>query len=244
MTPAAKPTKTNEVHLYDGDGEALMHTEQAMDRVTLLPNTPPSMCPDERDTLRILWGQHMLHDILEHRYRAVICGVNDSDNSHGLIAQIVDLIDTSQWTSNTVTSYAKMFHDSVTLQAEDDREPHILKIDLDSVLILAMLRPRGQDHFTLNDLSYGFKTITKMLKGRRERLPVASVSFLGARSNRLIDSETGAEPSFESTLRTMFEAGYRGDVYPSSAMWGLGDVGVYPSYPFPAGLQRMREGGF
>ena len=242
MKPATKPT--NEVRLYDGDGEELMRTEQAMDLVTLLPNSPPSMRPDDRDTIRILWGQHMLHDILEHRYRVVVCGVNNTDNSHGIIAQIVDLIDTSQWTSKTVTSYAKMFHDSVTLQAEGDREPHILKIDLDSVLILAMLRPREQDHFTIQDLTRGFETVTKMLKGRRERLPIASVSFLGARSNRLIDTETGDEPSFETVLRTMFEAGYRGDVYPSSQMWSMGHVGVYPSYPFPAGLERMREGGF
>ena len=243
MNSTAKPS--NDVRLYDGEGEELMQTGQAMDRVTLLPNTPPpNIKPDGRITIRILWGQHMLHDILEHRYRAVVCGVNDTDNSHGIIAQIVDLIETSQWTSKTVTSYAKMFHDSVTLQAEGDKEPHILKIDLDSVLILAMLRPRGQDHFTIDDLGRGFRTVTKMLKGRRERLPVASVSFLGARSNRLIDPETGAEPSFETVLRTMFDAGYRGDIYPSSKMWGLGNVGVFPSYPFPAGLQRMREGGF
>ncbi|MCB9838293.1 MAG: hypothetical protein H6813_03050 [Phycisphaeraceae bacterium] len=241
---AQQPSTTREVRLYDGEGEDLMTIEQAMDRVTLMPNTPRSVKPDGRDTIRILWGQHMLHDILENRYRSVVCGVNDSDNSHGIIAQIVDLIDTSQWTSKTVTSYAKMFHDSVTLQAEGDKEPHILKIDLDSVLILAMLRPRGKDHFTLDDLSLGFKTVSKMLRGRRERLPVASVSFLGARSNRLIDAHTGAEPSFETVLRTMFESGYRGDVYPTSKLWGLGNVGVFPSYPFPAGLQRMREGGF
>ncbi len=243
MSSTAK--SSNDVRLYDGEGEDLMQQDQALDRVTLLPNNPPKRKgSDARDSIRILWGQHMLNDILDHRYRAVVCGVNDTDNSHGIISQVVDLIEASQWNSKTVTSYAKMFHDSVTLQAEGDKEPHILKIDLDSVLILAMLRPKGQDHFTVEDIGRGFATVTKMLKGRRERLPVASVSFLGARSNKLIDPKTGAEPSFETVLRTMFEAGYRGDVYPSSQMWSMGNVGVFPSYPFPEGLQRMREGGF
>jgi hypothetical protein len=73
---------------------------------------------------------------------------------------------------------------------------------------------------------------------------VGTVSFLGARSNRLIDAATGKEPSFEAVLKTMFEAGYRGDVYPATQLWRHGEVGVFPSYPFPRGLQRMREGGF
>ena len=42
----------------------------------------------------------------------------------------------------------------------------------------------------------------------------------------------------------MRDAGYTGDVYPSPRMWTYGHVGVYPSYPFPAGLDRMRAGGF
>jgi len=241
-----QPAPASDVRLYDGDGEALMSTEHSMDRVSLLPNDPPGgpLESDERDRVRILWGQHMLHDILERRYRAVICGVNDVDNSHGIIAQIVDMIDTSQWSSRTVTSYAKMFQDAVSLHAEGDREPHVLKFDLDAVLVMGLLRPKGKDHFTVEDLSRGFRTVNKMLRGRRERLPVASVSFLGARSNRLIDPATGAEPSLETVLRTMYEAGYRGDIYPSGQMWSMGHVGVFPSYPFPEGLERMREGGY
>jgi len=140
-----------------------------------------------------------------------------------------------------VTSYAKMFHESVAVHAADDREPYVLKYDLDSVLILALLRPRGQATFSLDDLGHGFRTISKMLQGRPDRRPVAAVSFLGARSNRLTD-DAGNEPSFESVLRTMYDAGYRGDVYPSPNMWGFGHVGVFPSYPFPEGLARMREG--
>ena len=110
-------------------------------------------------------------------------------------------------------------------------------------IIMAILRPRNQEHFTLEDLSRGFGTVAKMLAGRRERLPVASVSFLGAKSNSLIGAND-REPSFESVLRTMFEAGYRGDVYPSLAMWELAPTGAFASYPFPASLNVMRSGGF
>ena len=142
----------------------------------------------------------------------------------------------------TATSYAKVFHESVALHAAEDREPFILKYDLDRLLILAILRPRGRDHFTVEDLSRGFRTVTKMLAGRRERGPVASVSFLGAKSNRLVGAD-GREPAFETVLRTMFEAGYRGDVFPPLSMWELAPTGVFASYPFPESLDVMRTGG-
>jgi len=238
---ATDPSAENETKLYDDEGELLLPSELAADKVTLLPHDPGV---DTAGRIRIMWGQDMLRDILEGRYRAVVCGVNDQDNSHGMVAQLVELTTTSQWTARSVTSYAKMFQESVSIHAVMDREPYILKYDLDSMLILAILRPKGRDHFTLDDISKGVKTIEKMLKGRRERLPVASVSFLGARSNRLTDGKTGNEPSFESVLRVMYEAGYRGDVYPSPSMWSYGHVGVFPSYPFPSSLDRMRAGGF
>ena len=80
-----------------------------------------------------------------------------------------------------------------------------------------------------------------MLAGRADRSPVASVSFLGAKSNRLIDDQ-GNEPSFESVLRTMFDSGFRGDVYPSLGMWQVAPTGVFATYPFPESLERMRSG--
>lgn len=225
--------------LYDGGAESLMTSAQFPDRVSLLPGSSGKIARDER--LRVMWGQDMLRDLLDGRYRAVVCGVNTQDNSHGIIAQLVDLVATSQWTAKTVTSYARMFQESVSIHAAADKEPYVLKFDLDSVLILALLRPMGRDHFTLDDLSRGFATVTKMLKDRDERRPVASVSFQNARANRLLGPDS-REPSFESVLRTMFNAGFRGDVYPSPASWRFADVGVFPSYPFPAGLERMRAG--
>jgi hypothetical protein len=231
--------------LYEGDGDALMSASGAAGRaehVTLLPEAPATV--DKAGRVRILWGQQMLPDLLAGRFRAVICGVNSEDNSHGIVAQLVDLMHTSQWTAKSVTSYAKMFSEAISIHAADDREPYILKYDLDSLLILALLRPKGRDYFTIDDLARGFQTIHKMLQGRRERLPVASVSFLGARSNRLVRSASDqSEPSFEAVLRTMYEAGFRGDVYPAPGMWGMGHIGVFPSYPFPEGLERMRSGG-
>jgi len=243
MSGSQPSAQQEDVHLYDDEGELLMSSEQMSDRVTLLPADRPRL-DDIQKRIRILWGQDMLGDLVTGRYRTMVCGVNDMDNSHGIISQVVELSRASQWGTRAVTSYAKMFHDAVSIHAAEDREPYVLKYDLDSMLILALLRPKGREHFTIDDLSRGFKTVTKMLHGRRDRHPVCSVSFLGARSNRLVDPKTGKEPSFETVLRTMFEAGYWGDVYPAPQMWQHGDVGVYPSFPFPEGLQRMREGGF
>lgn len=232
------------VRLYEGDIDALVSADLAPERVTLLPGEsgPPRagvLAAGER--LRILWGQDMLRDVLDGRYRAIVCGVNDTDNSHGIIAQLVELIQTSQWSARSVTSYARMFQDSVAIHAARDREPYVLKYDLDRLLILGILRPKGRDHFTLDDLQRGFATVAKMLGERHDRLPVATVSFLNARANRLLGAD-GREPSFEAVLRTMFNAGFRGDVYTAPLMWKLGHVGVFPSYPFPPGVSRMREG--
>lgn len=240
-TPSSKPTPSvapRDVRLYDGDADDLLTTDMFPDRVTLLPGEHKEQ-PGER--VRIMWGQDLLRDLLDGRYRAVVCGVNDQDNSRGIIAGLVELIATSQWSAKSVTSFAKMFQDSVAIHASGDKEPYVLKYDLDSVLILALLRPRGRDHFTLDDLQRGFGTVVKMLKDRRERTPVASVSFLNARANRLVGNG-GREPSFESALKAMYEAGFRGDVYPAPAMWRSGQVGVFPSYPFPEGIDRMRAG--
>lgn len=230
---------TSRPRLYDEGAEDLVQSADFADRVTLLPGEGGRIEPGRR--LRILWGQDMLKDVLDGRYRAIICGVNDADNTHGIIAQIVNLVTTSQWSVQTVTSYARMFQESVSIHAAHDKEPYVLKYDLDSLLILALLRPRGRDHFTLDDLNRGFRTVNRMIQGRRDRTPVATVSFLGARSNSLVD-ESGREPSFERVVREMYEAGYRGDVYPSPQLWGFGDVGVFPTYPFPEGFDRMRQG--
>lgn len=245
------PTPTHSTHsrpaptlrLYDGDADRLLLSDLAPDRVTLLPHDlDRSHRPgDAAERIRILWGQEMQRDLLDSRYRTVVCGVNDEDNSRGIIAQLVDLVSTSQWTTSSVTHYAKMFHASAGHLAAGDKEPYILKFDLDSILILGILRPKGRDHLTLHDLERGFRTITKMLRDRRERWPVASVSFLHAKANRLVGPD-GREPSFETVLRTMYESGFRGDVYPHPEMWRFGHIGVFPCYPFPAGLDRMRAG--
>src|SRR5690348_10946661 len=108
--PDAAPSQTP-VRLYDGEADNLLSTELAPDRVSLLPGGGGKVAPGER--IRILWGQDMLRDVLDGRYRAVVCGVNDTDNSHGIIAQLVDLVTTSQWSARSVTSFAKMFQESV-----------------------------------------------------------------------------------------------------------------------------------
>lgn len=245
---ASKPSgSTPRIRLYDEETDHLVSAELAPDRVSLLPgeghahDTHGSMSTSER--IRVMWGQDLFRDVVDGRYRAIVIGVNDTDNAHGIISKLVDTVTTSQWTGRSVTSYAKMFQDSAAIHAARDKEPYVLKYDLDSVLVLALLRPRNRDHFTLEDLARGFATVTKMIQDRRERLPIATVSFLNARANRLVQSANDAkEPSFESVLRTMFEAGYRGDVYPPPAAWKSGSVGVFPNYPFPEGIARMSEG--
>ena len=233
----------SQVRLYEGDAESLLSAEHFPDRVSLLPGSGGKLQPGQR--LRILWGQDMLRDILDGRYRTVVCGVNEQDNTRGIIAQVCDLVSTSQWSASSVTSYARIFQESVGVHSAGDKEPYVLKFDLDRLLILALLRPRGKDHFTLEDLSRGFRTVNKMLREREDRQPAAAVSFLNAKANRLISAdakEPGREPSFESVLRTMFDAGFRGDVYTAPAMWRFGHTGVFPTYPFPAGLDQMRKG--
>ncbi|QOJ00038.1 MAG: hypothetical protein HRU70_05870 [Phycisphaeraceae bacterium] len=239
--PARDATKdpAADVRLYDEDAGRLLSSDTFADRVTLLPGAGGKLTPGAR--LRVLWGQDMLRDLLDGRYRTVICGVNDEDNSHGIIAQLCELIPASQWSARSVTSYAQMFHQAVDVHAAHDREPYVLKFDLDSLLIFALLRPRGRKHFTLDDLGRGFVTCAKMLRDRRERHPVATVSFLNARVNRLLGPD-GREPSFESVLKTLYHAGFRGDVYPSPAMWRHGHTGVFPSYPFPEGFETARGG--
>jgi hypothetical protein len=227
------------LRIYDEEAESLLKSELFPDRVTLLPPEGGKMDTGQR--IRILWGQDLLRDLLDGRYRTVIVGVNDEDNSHGIIAQLVELIHTSQWSARAITSYAQMFHQSAGVHAASDREPYVLKFDLDTVLILGILRPRGRPNFTVEDLSRGFKTVTKMLRDRRERWPAATVSFLNAKANKLLGPD-GREPSFETVLRTMFDAGFRGDVYTAPPMWRFGHVGVFPSYPFPESLERMRGG--
>jgi len=226
--------------IYSGDGDRLVEAPGHGPRVTMVPSGDPRTVAGGR-SIRLQWGQHLLNDLVEGRYRTVICGINESDNSHGVLGELLKLIPTSQWTLSSATSFARMFRGAVSMHAKDDREPYVLKFDLDRLLILALLRPADRDHFTLEDLFRGFRTVSRMLEGRRERHPVCSVSFLGAKSNRLLDHQ-GREPSLEAVLQAMHQAGFAGDVYPPVSLWDVPGTAVFATYPFPEGLQRMREG--
>ena len=229
---------TDPQHIYDGEGDRLMEEkkQEAIDRIILLPDQPPSRKPDPTPKLRIMWGQHLLEDLLVGRYRTLVCAVNAQDNSHGIIAQLATLLPTSQWDEQSITARAKQF-------SQGDKVK-VLKFDMDAVEVLALLRPPDRDHLSLEDLSHGFVVVTEMIKARSSRLPSASVSFLGARSNALMDRDDN-EPSFETVLRIMYEAGYTsGDVYPAPGMWALAPTAVYARYPFPPSLETMRHGGF
>lgn len=237
MAQAAAPSHAKP-RLYDEEGDQLLEADRRADRVILLPSGDPRKASTDRDRIRIQWGQHLLADLLARRYRTLVCGVNPDDNSRGIIGELAALLPTSQWNADSITQHARMFAKNL---AKD--EVLILKYDLDLVEVLALLRPPGRDYFTIDDLKRGFRKVAQMVETRYDRLAVASVSFLGAKSNRLVGSDK-EEPSFETVLRTMFEAGYRGDVFPSIAMWDVAPTGVFANFPFPNSLKVMRSGGF
>jgi len=224
--------------VYEGDGDRFMAREAqgSGEGIVLVPDSMPSKTPDPKPHIRILWGQHLLEDLMMGRYRSLVCAVNTVDNSHGIISQISKLLPTAGWEERSLTAYASQFD-------MHDARVKIVKYDMDAVEVLAILRPPNSPNLTLENLSSAFRVIADMTRRRTTRLPTASVSFLSARANALVD-ETGREPSFEAVLRAMYEAGYHGDVYPSPKMWRLPQMGLYTRYPFPEALSKMREGGY
>ena len=232
----SKPHTEQRPHIYDGDGDALMEADRQANRLVIMPVGDPRQVETSRKRIRIQWGQFLLNDMLTSRYRTLVCGVNPVDNSNGIISLIAEALPASQWDNESITKYAKGY-----AELSPDKTL-VLKYDMDDVQVFALLRPLSRTEFTMDDFKTGFEKIAQMLEGRRERMPMASVSFLGAKSNRLVGAD-GHEPSFETILRTMHEAGYRGDVYPSVRMWELAPTGVFATYPFPASLKVMRTGG-
>jgi len=225
-----------ESHIYEGSGDDLAGQMDMANGLTLLPDAlPTEKDPDAKERIRIMWGQRLIDDLMAGRYRGLVCAVNAKDNSHGFISQLAEQLPTSQWRESMITEFARHFV-----------QPHnvtVVKFDMDRVKVLGLLRPAEQEHMTLRDLAQGFRMVSAMLQQRPDRLPVAAVSFLGARANKLLDGQ-GREPSFESVLNTMYEAGYRGDVYPAPWMWEASARGVFPRYPFPDSFKHMCDGGF
>ena len=227
-------TKTQNERIYDGDTDRMMTAESVQDRLVIVPEGKASSVPDPSAKLRIMWGQHMLDDLLAGRYNTLVCAVNPVDNSHGIISQLATLLPTSQWTAKTITDQAQRF--------ATNEQVSVLKYDMDAIEVLALLRPAGQDSLTLKDLSTGFTIVSEMVRRKTQRMPIASVSFLGARANALVDAQ-GEEPSFETVLRTMHDAGFSGDIYPAPWMWESAPTAVFARYPFPTSIERMRQGG-
>ena len=229
-------SRTQTTRIYDGDGDQLMVDHAIQERLIVLPDGRPSKQANSAPRIRILWGQHLLDDVVAGRYRSIVCAINAEDNSHGIISKLADLVPTSQWTPQSITSYTQQFAHRETVT--------VLKFDMDSIEVLGLLRPTNRDHLTLKDLAQGFSVVSEMVSRKPDqRRPVASVSFLGANANALVD-EHGQEPSFETVLRTMHESGFAGDVYPAPWMWESAPTGVYARYPFPPSLDSMRMGGF
>ena len=233
----SRPHSELQPKIYDGDGDILMEADRQANRLVIVPSGDPRKAIKERQKIRIQWGQFLLEDMMARRYRTVVCSVNPEDNSHGIISTIGEMIPTSQWDNESITKYARVYA---------ERSPDkvlVLKYDMDEVNVLALLRPLNRSAFTLDDIRVGYSKVADMVERRWDRMPCASVCFLGAKSNRLLD-ENGNEPSFETVLRTVYESGYRGDMYPSLGMWEIAPTGVFATYPFPDSLKVMRSGGF
>ena len=173
VNPDKLPTVPKLTKIYEGDGDRLVEVPVSGQKVTILPSGDPRTAEATRH-IRVMWGQHLLDDVVEGHYRTLICGVNDSDNMRGILGEILKLVPTSQWTLSSATSYAKVFRTAVSVHAKEDREPYVLKFDLDRILVLALLRPNGRDHFTLEDIYRGFRTISQMLDGPALLLPRAN----------------------------------------------------------------------
>lgn len=230
-------TTTDRAAIYDGDGDALIVDSHLSEKLILVPDGKPTSKPDTTRRIRLMWGQHLLDDLLAGRYRSLVCAVNVNDNSHGIISQLATLLPTSAWTPDSITEHARRYGDR--------EQTAVVKYDMDVIEVLALLRPAGSEVMTLGDLSHGFEIVSEMVRTRTERRPTASVSFLGARANRLVGADTsGNEPSLETVLRTMSEAGFGGDVYPSPRMWDSQPTALYARYPFPDAVDELRQGGF
>ncbi|HXE51652.1 MAG TPA: hypothetical protein VN541_01485 [Tepidisphaeraceae bacterium] len=222
--------------IYDRDGDLLMQESTGdAERLILVPDAPPAKVPDPRPRIRIMWGQHLLDDLVAGRYRSLVCAVNAQDNSRGVITQLAAFLPTSQWDEQSITNYARQF--------DTTNKVKVLKYDMDTVEVLAVLRPAGRTQLALSDLGTAFETAAQMIRANTARLPAASVSFLEARANVLVD-QNGRTPSFEAVLRTMYEAGFTGDVYPSPSLWHAAPTGVFARYPFSPALDARREGGY
>jgi len=231
--PTMQHTETTAVRIYDGEGDALFVESSLKDKLILAPEGRALGSADTLPRIRLMWGQHLLDDLIAGRYRSLVCEANTIDNSQGLIGQLTTLLPGCQWTPETIMSHARQFakRDDVT----------VLKFDMGVVEVLALVRPAHKDAMTLEDLRKGFQVISHLLRHHSEWQPTATVSFLEGRANRVVDAD-GVEPSLESVLRTIHEAGYTGDVFPAPAMFEAAPTAVFSRYPFPAALERMRNG--
>jgi hypothetical protein len=226
-------TETIKVRIYDGEGDALFVESGLAEKMVLAPEGRAINVADPTPRLRLMWGQYLLDDLIAGRYRSLVCAANTVDNSRDLLGQLTELLPGCQWTPEIITNRAKQF------AAREDVT--VLRLDMGLVEVFAMVRPAHKDALTLEDLEQGFRIVTQLLRHHSEWQPTATVSFLEGRANKLVDEE-GVEPSLESVLRTMYGAGYAGDVFPAPAMFEAAPTAFFSRYPFPGSLEQMRNG--
>src|SRR3954453_19010254 len=108
--PTATASSATTPRIYNGDGDVLMQKESHelddVDRLILIPDALPARQPENPPRIRIMWGQHLLEDLLAGRYRTLVCAVNSQDNNSGIIGQLASLLPTSQWDEQSITAHA------------------------------------------------------------------------------------------------------------------------------------------
>jgi len=144
--------------IYEGDGDQLMSIERAApgQHIVMIPDALPGKVPDTRPHIRIMWGQHLLEDLVLGRYRSLVCAVNTRDNSRGIIGQVAALLPTTQWNEQSVTAYALRF-------SAGPERVKIIKYEMDMLEVLAILRPPGAEHLTVDHLASAFRIISEMI---------------------------------------------------------------------------------
>ena len=66
----------DELKVYEDDGDLLMDASKVAAKVVVVPSGDPRSAA-ATDRMRLVWGQHLLSDLLDGRYRTVVCGIND-----------------------------------------------------------------------------------------------------------------------------------------------------------------------
>ena len=218
-----------------------MHRDQFPDRVTLSCRRGRSGVGVGPGSASLPVGQDMLGDMLDGRYhRGGVRGVNDEDNSHGIIAQLVDPIHYVAVDGQGRDEFCADVPGVGVDPRGADREPYVLKYDLDSLLIPALLVSEGRPPLHARRPVAGSLDGGEDARERRERLAGGEREFSSTpgRTNctrRRRGSRVSRPFCGRCTRRGSGRCG-------TARRRLLRGAGVFRPYPSPEGIEQMRQG--